>query len=220
MTKKTRLRFARIATGTVMVAGASLAAAGAASAVGVDVGIGGVGVSANVDRDGLDAGVHINTTDDPSTTIPTGPPVTSAPPTSAPPTVEPPTTPPPSPTIPTIPPGTPSTKPPTKPPTGTPTTGPAPTGTPTVAPSSAAPGTGGGDSGTCTVDLDSTDCEDNTGTDAAGSKPVQQGKSKEELAHTGAAETAYLLVGAATMIAGGIGFRFLPRLAAGRDKAA
>ena len=43
MTKKTRLRVARIAAGAVIAAGASLTAAGAASAVGVDVGIGGVG---------------------------------------------------------------------------------------------------------------------------------------------------------------------------------
>ncbi|TGA95301.1 LPXTG cell wall anchor domain-containing protein, partial [Streptomyces palmae] len=65
---------------------------------------------------------------------------------------------------------------------------------------------------TCTVDLDGTDCGDNTGTDSAGSKPVQQGKAKEELAETGASETTYLLVGAATMIAGGVGFRVMPRL--------
>ncbi|MGO4424378.1 LPXTG cell wall anchor domain-containing protein, partial [Streptomyces sp. MCAF7] len=35
---------------------------------------------------------------------------------------------------------------------------------------------------------------------------------KEELAETGASETTFLLVGAATMIAGGIGFRLMPRL--------
>ena len=36
--------------------------------------------------------------------------------------------------------------------------------------------------------------------------------AKDELAETGSAETTFLLVGAATMIAGGIGFRMMPRL--------
>ena len=62
------------------------------------------------------------------------------------------------------------------------------------------------------MDLDSTKCDDNTGTDNVGSKPVEQGKAKEQLAETGASDTAFLLVGAATMIAGGVGFRFVPRL--------
>ncbi|WP_374404535.1 hypothetical protein [Streptomyces sp. 35G-GA-8] len=35
------------------------------------------------------------------------------------------------------------------------------------------------------------------------------------MAETGAAETTFLLIGAATMIAGGIGFRMLPRLVGG-----
>ena len=34
------------------------------------------------------------------------------------------------------------------------------------------------------------------------------------------AQTTFLLIGAATMIAGGIGFRVLPRLVAGRGGAA
>ncbi|MBK3593136.1 LPXTG cell wall anchor domain-containing protein [Streptomyces sp. SID3915] len=49
---------------------------------------------------------------------------------------------------------------------------------------------------------------------------MEQGKGKDELAETGAAETTFLLVGAATMIAGGIGFRMLPRLAGGNRTAA
>ncbi|KPC75316.1 hypothetical protein ADL35_25205, partial [Streptomyces sp. NRRL WC-3753] len=57
----------------------------------------------------------------------------------------------------------------------------------------------------------------NTNPDSAGQQPVAQGKAKEELAETGAAETTFLLIGAATMIAGGIGFRLLPRLVGGRD---
>ncbi|MFB7109299.1 hypothetical protein [Streptomyces sp. NPDC056291] len=55
-----------------------------------------------------------------------------------------------------------------------------------------------------------------TGSD---SNPSAQGNG-QELAETGAAETTFLLVGAATMIAGGIGFRFLPRLMEGRGGAA
>ncbi|MGW1551714.1 LPXTG cell wall anchor domain-containing protein, partial [Streptomyces sp. NPDC002346] len=77
----------------------------------------------------------------------------------------------------------------------------------------------GGDVGTCTVDLDGAQCADNTDTDSVGNQPVEQGKGKDELAETGAAETTFLLVGAATMIAGGIGFRILPRLVNGRTVA-
>ncbi|MGW6461715.1 hypothetical protein ACWF94_38255, partial [Streptomyces sp. NPDC055078] len=77
----------------------------------------------------------------------------------------------------------------------------------------------GGDAGTCTVDLDGAECADNTDTNNVGSQPVEQGKAKEELAETGAMETTFLLVGAATMIAGGIGFRMLPRLVGGNRAA-
>ncbi|MET8402516.1 LPXTG cell wall anchor domain-containing protein, partial [Streptomyces sp900116325] len=77
----------------------------------------------------------------------------------------------------------------------------------------------GGDTNTCTVDLDSVACADNTDTDSVGNQPVEQGKGKDELAETGAAETMFLLIGAATMIAGGIGFRILPRLVNGRTVA-
>ncbi|MEU0405101.1 LPXTG cell wall anchor domain-containing protein [Streptomyces sp. NPDC006197] len=76
----------------------------------------------------------------------------------------------------------------------------------------------GGDAGTCTVDLDGAECVDtpnNTDPNQGGSQPVQQGEAKEELAETGAAETSFLVIGAATMIAGGIGFRMLPRLVGG-----
>ncbi|MER7056201.1 LPXTG cell wall anchor domain-containing protein, partial [Streptomyces sp. NPDC000351] len=58
-----------------------------------------------------------------------------------------------------------------------------------------------------------------TGEEAQVSDTTAQG-SGEELAETGAAQTTFLLVGAATMIAGGIGFRFLPRLMNGRGGAA
>ncbi|WP_164494329.1 LPXTG cell wall anchor domain-containing protein, partial [Streptomyces sp. ADI92-24] len=80
-------------------------------------------------------------------------------------------------------------------------------------------GTDGGNAGTCTVDLDGAECADNTDTDSVGNQPAEQGKGKDELAETGAAETTFLLVGAATMIAGGIGFRILPRLMNGRTAA-
>ncbi|GGX68422.1 hypothetical protein GCM10010324_11450 [Streptomyces hiroshimensis] len=41
---------------------------------------------------------------------------------------------------------------------------------------------------------------------------MQQAKPKEQLAETGASQTGFLVIGAATMIAGGVGFRLLPRL--------
>ncbi|WP_236243355.1 LPXTG cell wall anchor domain-containing protein [Streptomyces sp. CC228A] len=69
---------------------------------------------------------------------------------------------------------------------------------------------------TCTVDLDGAECvNNNPGPNSVGTTPVVQGEAKEELAETGAAETSFLLIGAATMIAGGIGFRMLPRFVAG-----
>ncbi|MER6237127.1 LPXTG cell wall anchor domain-containing protein [Streptomyces clavifer] len=88
------------------------------------------------------------------------------------------------------------------------------TGGDTGATGSTTGGTDGG-AGTCTVDLDGAACADNTDTDSVGNKPVEQSQGKDELAETGAAETTFLLVGAATMIAGGIGFRLLPRLVGG-----
>ncbi|WP_374705468.1 LPXTG cell wall anchor domain-containing protein [Streptomyces sp. AJS327] len=70
----------------------------------------------------------------------------------------------------------------------------------------------------------------NTDPDAGGSVPVEEpseapgkdapaGSEKDELAETGSAETTFLLVGAATMIAGGIGFRLMPRLVTRRTAA-
>ncbi|MYT96312.1 MULTISPECIES: LPXTG cell wall anchor domain-containing protein, partial [unclassified Streptomyces] len=73
--------------------------------------------------------------------------------------------------------------------------------------------TGGDDA--CTVDSGVVECEDRTDTDSVGNQPVEQSTGKEELAETGAAETTFLVIGAATMIAGGIGFRILPRLVGG-----
>ncbi|WP_327323919.1 hypothetical protein OG735_16460 [Streptomyces sp. NBC_01210] len=219
MTKKTRIRVARIAAGAVIAAGASLTAAGAASAVGVGINVGPLEVSANADENGIDAGIGVDdptiptTPGDPGPTEPTDPGPTE--PTDPGPTE--PTDP--GPTEPTDPGPTEPTDPGPTEPTGKPTD--KPTGKPTGDPSenpTGNPGTGtgdNGDAGTCTVDLDGAKCADNTDTDSAGSKPVEQGKAKEELAETGAAETTFLLIGAATMIAGGIGFRMLPRLVGG-----
>ncbi|MFE0640379.1 LPXTG cell wall anchor domain-containing protein [Streptomyces sp. NPDC058877] len=108
------------------------------------------------------------------------------------------------------------------------TSGSSSTGSTTTTGGSSTTTTGGGSSanggaGTCTVDLDGAECVDTgdgTKTDQAGSQPVQQGEAKEELAETGAAETSFLVIGAATMIAGGIGFRMLPRLVTGGRTAA
>ena len=62
--------------------------------------------------------------------------------------------------------------------------------------------------------------DNNPGTDNNGApQQVAQGKAKQQLAETGAGETAFLLVGAATMIAGGIGFRLMPRLVSRRTAA-
>ncbi|MFY7631607.1 LPXTG cell wall anchor domain-containing protein [Streptomyces soliscabiei] len=54
---------------------------------------------------------------------------------------------------------------------------------------------------------------------SATSDAAAQGDGKE-LAETGAGQTMFLIIGAATMIAGGIGFRVLPRLVEGRGGAA
>ena len=52
-----------------------------------------------------------------------------------------------------------------------------------------------------------------------GSDTRTQGKDGA-LAETGAGRTTFLIIGAATMVAGGVGFRLLPRLAGGRGGAA
>jgi len=43
---------------------------------------------------------------------------------------------------------------------------------------------------------------------------------QDELADTGSSGTTYLLVGAASIIAGGVGFRLLPRLMTRNESAA
>ncbi|MFD5134665.1 LPXTG cell wall anchor domain-containing protein [Streptomyces sp. NPDC058378] len=211
MTKKTRIRVARIAAGAVIAAGASLTAAGAAQAVGVDVNIAGLGATVEADKQGLEVGVYgDDEPPNPGDTVeppnpgetPTEEPPTEEPPTEEPPTEEPPTEEPPT------------EEPPTEEPTDEPTDG--PTDTPTEEPTDGATGAPTG----APSDPSYPDAGDNTDTDSVGNQPVEQGKGKDELAETGAAETTFLLIGAATMIAGGIGFRILPRLAGGGRTAA
>ncbi|KIF69647.1 hypothetical protein HY68_15350 [Streptomyces sp. AcH 505] len=240
MTKKTRIRVARVAAGAVIAAGASLTAAGAASAAGlvdlgasakvgattVQLGAGGALADEDPSGDPTDPGDGDETTIPDPTDDPTDPgDPTDEPTTPGDPTDEP--TNPGDPTDEPTNPGDPTDEP-TNP--GTPTDEPTKPGTPTDEPTkpSTSPtqgaGTGGGgnsaDPGTCTVSLDGVECADNTDTDSVGSKPVQQGAAKDELAETGAGETSFLLIGAAVMIAGGVGFRFLPRMNRGGGTAA
>ncbi|MGC4981051.1 hypothetical protein ACLQ18_10475 [Streptomyces sp. DT193] len=202
MTKKTRIRVARIAAGAVIAAGASLTAAGAASALDLNVGL-------------------TATTADPApdpTGIPTDPAPTDPAPTETTPTEPAPTEPDPTEPAPTEP-------EPTEPaPTATePTEDPDPTEDPTEEPgsgSSSAPaenGTGGNDAdpnGGSSAQEEGSSALTDTGSDTQA-----QGKDGA-LAETGAGQTTFLLIGAATMIAGGIGFRLMPRLAGGRGGAA
>ena len=72
--------------------------------------------------------------------------------------------------------------------------------------------TTGGNGNTCTLTGDSVDCgNNNPGTD--NTQPVAQGKTTSQLAETGSSGTTFMLIGAATLIAGGVGFRLTPRLA-------
>ncbi|MEV7238259.1 hypothetical protein AB0N06_31255, partial [Streptomyces sp. NPDC051020] len=80
MTKKTRVRVARIAAGAVIAAGASLTAAGAAQAAGIGVNVAGVefGVQAGSADDGEPCSPADPRCDptDPPTEDPTDPPTT------------------------------------------------------------------------------------------------------------------------------------------------
>jgi hypothetical protein len=72
-----------------------------------------------------------------------------------------------------------------------------------------------GDSGTCTLGQDSVNCggNSNTSTDNnSAPQEISQGQAKQQLAETGSSGTEFLLIGAATMIAGGVAFRLMPRL--------
>ena len=207
MTKNTRIRVARIAAGAVIAVGASLTAAGAASALDLGVEVGDPSGSARADEDVVDVGVGLgleDPTEDP-TAIPTDP------------TVDPTTE-----------------EPPTEKPTEAGNGGNGNGGNGNGGNGNGGNGTGGGTGGGDTGGGNDTDPD-------GGSRPVEQGQGKEsltdtgseqtadpsargtggaELAETGAAETTFLLIGAATMIAGGIGFRMLPRLMNSRGAAA
>ncbi|MFD8168664.1 LPXTG cell wall anchor domain-containing protein [Streptomyces cellulosae] len=208
MTKKTRIRVARIAAGAVIAAGASLTAAGAASALEI-------GVSAEANDAGLGLGVSLSAGDedpgdepgdddetDPGCGIGTSPDCPEEP-GEEPSTPEEPTTP----EDPTIP----------EEPTEEPTTPGEPTEEPTEAPSESAPGGGLDPDGGASPQEEGSSSLTDTGEEAPAASAQGNGK---ELAETGAAETTFLVIGAATMIAGGIGFRVLPRLMAGRGGAA
>ncbi|GEC09489.1 hypothetical protein SSP24_71440 [Streptomyces spinoverrucosus] len=199
MTNKTRIRVARIAAGTVIAAGASLTAAGVASA------------------DETDDCILLNICISPSPTS------TETTPTVEPTATETVTTPPTIPTgNPTVPTGNPTV----------PTLEPTESDNPTADPSESsdddttAPGTGGGGdntdpdggSGPSTQDEGSSSLTD-TGTEIPAADTSAQGGG-DELAETGATQTTFLLIGAATMIAGGVAFRVLPRMMAGRGGAA
>ncbi|WP_433547407.1 hypothetical protein ACQPZG_21765 [Streptomyces sp. CA-294286] len=80
---------------------------------------------------------------------------------------------------------------------------------PTIDPST--PGTSGG-SGDVALSGGAVSGGNNTDVDTVANRPVEQAKPKDELAATGAGDTTLLMVGAATMIAGGVAFRFLPLL--------
>ncbi|MCD2466558.1 LPXTG cell wall anchor domain-containing protein [Streptomyces sp. MBT42] len=239
MTKQMRVRIARIAAGAVIAAGASLTAAGAAQAVDMfgepdptPTCIPGTAGCPDPEPTDPEPTATEPTEPEPTETEPTEPEPTETEPTEPEPTETEPTEPEPTATEPTEP--EPTATEPTEPePTATEPTNPGGTTEPGPGPSTdpgpgatdqpTTPGDGGdtdnGDAGTCTVDLDGAECVDsgnsNTDTNNAGSQPVQQGQAKEELAETGAAETSFLIIGAATMIAGGIGFRMLPRLVGG-----
>ncbi|WP_327290917.1 LPXTG cell wall anchor domain-containing protein [Streptomyces sp. NBC_01198] len=220
--RNTRLRVARIAAAAVIAGGASLTAVGAAQAVTND--------SASTPS------IHVmdettGPTDplsganggpvDPTTNPPTDDPTTNPPtddPTTNPPTDDPTTNPP-------------TDDPTTNPPTDEPTTNPPTTGTTsganggnanggTSAPPSSPSGTNpDGNNNTCTLTGESVDCGNND-TNTDNTQPVPQGDTSSQLAETGSNGTAFLLIGAATLIAGGIGFRISPRLAANRRNAA
>ncbi|MDT9701566.1 hypothetical protein [Streptomyces sp. P17] len=194
MTKKTRIRIARIAAGAVIAAGASLTAAGVAAAdTGEDCGL---------------LGICVTPEPDPTEPEPE--------PTETEPTVIPTET---EPTEPTTEPTEPTEDPePTEP-----TEDPEPTDDPgngngngngNGTGNNTDPDGGSGESAQQQGSSSLTDTGDETASDTSA-----QG-SGEELAETGAAQTTFLLIGAATMIAGGVGFRVLPRLVSGRGGAA
>ncbi|CAL9470949.1 MULTISPECIES: hypothetical protein [Streptomyces] len=201
MTKKTRIRVARIAAGAVIAAGASLTAAGAASAAESEECLLGILCAEE-------------------SPVPTPTPTPTEEPTG----------------IPTnLPTDPPSTEEPPAEPTDEPTE---PTEDPTDEPSNPGNGNGNGngggngnangggngggnnadpDGGASTQEQGSSALTD-TGSDNTPAPQAQAGGP--ELAETGAAQTTFLVLGAATMIAGGVGFRVLPRLMGGRGGAA
>ncbi|MFD8235896.1 hypothetical protein ACFV20_28940 [Streptomyces sp. NPDC059696] len=210
MTKKTRIRVARIAAGAVIAAGASLTAAGAASAAPADDCLLGI-LCADESPSPTPTDPPTELPTDPPTDLPTDPPSTEEP-------TEEPTEPTEEPTEPTEDP----TTAPTDPGNGNGTGGGNGGGNGGDNGNANGGGNGGGnnadpDGGTSPQEEGSSALTD-TGSDSTPA-PQAQGNG-QELAETGAAQTTFLVVGAATMIAGGVGFRLLPRLVGGRGGAA
>ncbi|MFI0720108.1 hypothetical protein [Streptomyces sp. NPDC021224] len=226
--RNTRVRVARIAAAVVVAGGASLTAVGAAQAVSpnhtVVKALDGEG-----DTDGTISGASQGGTGTPTEEPPTSAPPTEEPPTSAPPTEEPPTSAPPTEEPPTSAP--PTEEPPTSAPPSTGTTegnqnggnqngGNANGGNQNGGNQNGGNANGGntgtdGNNNTCTLTGESVDCgNNNTSTD--NTAPVPQGNTTSQLAETGSSGTTFMLLGAATLIAGGVGFTLTPRLAGRR----
>ena len=195
MTKKTRIRVARIAAGAVIAAGASLSAAGAASALDLNIGVTVAdepdpGCDIAVDPECEGEGGENPGGENPGGENPGGENPGGENPGGETPGGE-----------------NPGGEDPVEEPTENPTT-------PGDDNDSGTKPDGG--NGASPQDEGSSALTD-TGDDAPATSAQGNGK---ELAETGATETTFLLIGAATMIAGGIGFRVLPRLANGRGGAA
>ncbi|MER5840948.1 LPXTG cell wall anchor domain-containing protein [Streptomyces prasinus] len=201
MTKKTRIRVARIAAGAVIAAGASLMVTGVAQADPVDP-----PCDIVVDPEcGEDPEVPEEPEEPEEPEVPEEPEEPAEP--EEPGEPEEPEVPA-EPEVPTDP-EEPGGEDPVEEPTGNPTT-----------PGGGKGGDGGGNApaGGAGVSVQEEGSSALTGTGDAPAKSAQ-GNGKE-LAETGAAEMTFLVIGAATMIAGGVGFRVLPRLMGNRGAAA
>jgi hypothetical protein len=225
--RKNRARVAQIAAGAVFVLGASLTAVGTAQAAGADDhsgpsqgcgllcgsgddGKGDLGVKAGV-KAGVDVGVGVGVGSgadkgaggsdqgsQPPSLLGGSSQSPSQSPSPAPPQA--------------LPQALPQTLPQSSGSAGTPAGGSSKTGS-----------SSGGDSGSaCTLGRDSVNCGGNSNTSTDNNtapQEISQGQAKQQLAVTGSSGTEFLLIGAATMIAGGVAFRLMPRLANRRTAA-
>ncbi|MFI8089938.1 LPXTG cell wall anchor domain-containing protein [Streptomyces sp. NPDC086080] len=229
MTKKTRIRVARIAAGAVIAAGASLTAAGAASAfeigvsseandAGLGVGVGLDGENPGEGEPGCEVGTGPECPEEPGGEEPGGEEPGGEEPGGEEPGGEEPGGEEPGGEEPG------GEEPGGEEPGGEEPGGEDPVEEPSEDPTTPGNGNGNGnggnaadpDGGTSPQQEGSSSLTD-TGDDVPATSAQGNGK---ELAETGAAEMTFLVIGAATMIAGGIGFRVLPRLMTGRGGAA